>query len=489
MKPNQHLYGDSLSLLTDFYQLTMAYGYWKQGIADRLSVFNLFFRDNPFNGGYTVCCGLDYAIEFLENFKYSKEDLEFLSGLTNDNGSPMFDSQFLEYLSEMRFRCSVDAIPEGRVVFPNEPLIRVQGPIIQAQLLESPLLNMINYQSLIATKASRVCGAAGSDRVLEFGLRRAQGIDGALCASRAAYIGGCHATSNVLAGKLFNIPVAGTHAHSWVMAFDGELEAFKSYARALPDNCIFLIDTYDTIQGAKNAIEVGKILKAQGKSLIGVRIDSGDLAYFSTKVREILDSNGFESTKIVVSNDLDEYLVSSLEEQNSSIDIWGIGTKLVTAFDQPALGGVYKLAAIKKGNQWDYKIKLSEQVAKINNPGIQQVRRFSSNGTYIADMIYDVNAEPGIEPILIDPIDHTRRKKIKSEKLTYQDLLVPIFRDGKLQYESPELHQIRSLVKDELKQLDQSNRRLMNPHQYTVGLEKGLHHLKTELILNLREQL
>jgi nicotinate phosphoribosyltransferase len=467
----------------------MAYGYWKEGIADRQSVFNLFFRKNPFNGGYTICCGLDYVIEFLNEFSFSGEDLEFLATLTNDNGSVMFEPRFLDYLSKMEFSCSVDAIPEGTAVFPHEPLVRVSGPILQAQLLESPLLNMINYQSLVATKASRVSAAAGSENILEFGLRRAQGFDGALSASRAAYIGGCHATSNVLAGKVFGIPVAGTHAHSWVMAFDSELEAFKSYARALPDNCIFLIDTYDTLQGAKNAIEVGKILRSQGKSLLGVRIDSGDLAYFSTKVRELLDQNGFESTKIVVSNDLDEYLVTSLAEQRSSIDIWGVGTKLVTAFDQPALGGVYKLAAIRKKHQWEYKIKLSEQSVKINNPGIQQVRRFSREGVYIADMIYDINAEPGKTPVLVDPVDHTRRKNIKSDQLEHQDLLVPIFRQGKLQYQSPTLSEIRGKAKQELQKLDQANKRLLNPHQYTVGLEKGLHHLKTQLILNLREKI
>ena len=489
MKLFQDIYRDSLSLLTDFYQLTMAYAYWKEGIADRQSVFNLFFRSNPFNGGYTICCGLGYVIDFLEQLRFSESDLDFLATLTNANGSPMFDQEFLKYLSQMQFSCDIDAIPEGNIVFPHEPLIRVQGPIIQAQLLESVLLNMVNYQSLVATKASRVSLAAGEDQILEFGLRRAQGIDGALCASRAAFIGGCHATSNVLAGKLFGIPVAGTHAHSWVMAFESELAAFKSYAEAMPDNCIFLIDTYDTLQGARHAIEVGKILKSHGKSLIGVRIDSGDLAYFSAKVRALLDSNGFEDTKIVASNDLDEYLVSSLEEQKSSIDIWGVGTKLVTAFDQPALGGVYKLSAIEKKGKWEYKIKLSEQAIKINNPGIQQVRRFSKNGIFIADMIYDTNAEPGKEPTIVDPVDHTRRKKLKSKQLEYRDLLVPIFRSGKLQYQSPTLDQIREIAKQELDKLDKTNKRLMNPHQYSVGLEQGLYHLKTELILNLRDRL
>lgn len=485
MKLTRDIYKGSLSLLTDLYQLTMAYAYWKEGIAETESVFNLFFRHHPFKGGFTICCGLNYVIDFLNQFKFNAEDLDFLGTLKTRNGTSMFDASFLDYLSRMEFSCSLDAIPEGRVVFPHQPLIRVHGPIIQAQLIESALLNIINYQSLVATKAARISLAAEGASILEFGLRRAQGIDGALCASRAAYIGGCSATSNVLAGKIFGIPVAGTHAHSWVMAFDNELEAFRSYADALPDNCVFLIDTYDTLQGARHAIEVGKILKAQGKSLLGVRIDSGDLSYFSNQVRALLDQNGFEDTEIVASNNLDEYLVSALKEQGSAIDVWGIGTKLVTAFDQPALGGVYKLAAIRKGKDREYKIKLSEQAIKINNPGIQQVRRFSLNGSFAADMIYDVTADLGGAHVIIDPIDHTRRKRIEPG-MEYEDLLVPVFRSGKLSYQPPALDSIRDRVKEELKKLDKSIKRFVNPHQYSVGLEQGLYDQKTELVLNLR---
>ena len=466
----------------------MAYAYWKKGVAEQESVFNLFFRHNPFKGGYTVCCGLGYVIDYLNQFEFLGQDLDFLSTLRTPAGTPMFDRPFLDYLSKMKFSCDLDAIPEGRVVFPHQPLIRVQGPIIQAQILESALLNMVNYQSLVATKAARISQIAGDARILEFGLRRAQGIDGALCGSRAAYIGGCSATSNVLAGKLFGIPVAGTHAHSWVMAFENELEAFKNYADALPDNCIFLIDTYDTLRGVKHAIEVGKILVSRGKSLLGVRIDSGDLAYFSTRVRKLLDSSGFQNTKIVASNDLDEYLVSSLKGQDSSIDYWGIGTKLVTAFDQPALGGVYKLTAIRNGTEWEYKIKLSEQAVKINNPGIQQVRRYSLNGNFVADMIYDLNRGFEKNPVIVDPIDHTRRKKITSGQYEYEDLLIPIFRRGKPVYRQPDLDHIRNTVKQELAQLDSSCKRLVNPHQYSVGLERSLFDLRTELILNLRNK-
>jgi len=487
LKLTQDIYSGSLSLLTDLYQLTMAYAYWKAGLAEKESVFNLFFRENPFGGGYTICCGLSYVIDFLGQFKFTTEDLDFIKTLQNQDGSTMFEDSFIDYLGNMEFCCSLDAIPEGKVVFPHEPLIRVRGPIIQGQLIESALLNMINYQSLVATKAARINEAAKGEQVLEFGLRRAQGIDGAISASRAAYIGGCSSTSNVLAGRLFGIPVSGTHAHSWVMTFDSELEAFSSYANALPDNCVFLIDTYDTLQGARNAIEVGKSLRARGKSLIGVRIDSGDLAYLGSKVRELLDQNGFHKTKIVASNNLDENIIASLKEQDAAIDVWGVGTKLVTAFDQPALGGVYKLSAIKHGDTWHYKIKLSEQAKKVNNPGIQQVRRFLSKGSFIADMIYDINSNIGTDHLMVDPIDHTRRKKISSKNMEYEDLLVPIFDSGKLVYEDPDIHSIRKMVRNELSGLDKSIKRFVNPHDYAVGLEKSLFDQKMALTLNLRK--
>jgi nicotinate phosphoribosyltransferase len=398
----------------------------------------------------------------------------------------MFDEEFLDYLTNLEFCCNLDAIPEGRVVFPQEPLIRVQGPIIQCQLIESALLNMLNYQSLVATKASRVCVAAGGDEVVEFGMRRAQGIDGALSASRAAYIGGCSATSNVMAAKLFGIPITGTHAHSWVMTFDNEIDAFSTYARALPDNCIFLIDTYDTIKGAYHAVQIGEKLREQGKALIGVRIDSGDLAYFSQKVREILDRHDFKETIIIASNNMDEHIVSSLKAQQAPIDVWGIGTKLVTAFDQPALGGVYKLSALKNGSTWEHKLKLSEQAAKVNNPGIQQVRRFNSNGIYAGDMIYDINSEIGSDHQMIDPIDHTRRKTMSSRKSKFEDLLVPVYRAGQLVYDAPDIHSIRQFVQEELSCLDKSIKRFVNPHIYSVGLEKGLFDSKTQHILKLR---
>ena len=463
----------------------MAYAFWKEGRGEEESVFNLFFRKNPFQGGYTITCGLSYVVEYLQQFTFAEEDLQYLGSLKGHDQAPLFDQGFLEYLRNLEFSCSLEAIPEGTVVFPHEPLIRMQGPIIQCQLLESPLLNLINYQSLVATKAARVVEAARETPIMEFGLRRAQGIDGALSASRAAYIGGCSSTSNVLAGKLFGIPVAGTHAHSWVMSFDNELESFKSYAHAMPNNCIFLVDTYDTIQGIKNAIEVGKILQEQGKKLLGVRIDSGDLAYFSNRARQMLDQAGFKDAKIVASNNLDENIIASLEDQNADIDIWGVGTKLATAFDQPALGGVYKLSAIRKDGQWAYKLKLSEQTIKVNNPGIQQVRRFRENGKMIADMIYDINSPPDQPYYLIDPMDATRRKSITADT-TYSDLLIPIFKQGELVYSSPDVHEVRAKVREEMQMLDKTVKRFVNPHSYVVGLEKSLHHLKTDLILKLR---
>ena len=309
------LYRPPLALLTDLYQLTMAYGYWKLGRAEQEAVFHLFFRKPPFAGGYAVAAGLETAIEFLRAFRFDESDIAYLASLTGNDGRPLFDAEFLGHLGELRLAVDVDAMPEGTVAFGQEPLVRVRGPILQCQLLETPLLNIINFQTLIATKAARICEAAGDDSVLEFGLRRAQGIDGALSASRAAYIGGCSATSNVLAGKLFGIPVKGTHAHSWVMSFDTEAESFEQYAAVMPNNCVFLVDTYDTLDGVRQAAEVGKKLRRQGHELVGIRLDSGDLAYLSIEARKILDEAGFPDAGIVASNDLDEHLIENLRTQ------------------------------------------------------------------------------------------------------------------------------------------------------------------------------
>jgi nicotinate phosphoribosyltransferase len=489
MKTTVHDLPGAKALLTDLYQLTMAYGYWKAGKADQEAVFHLLFRKQPFNGGFTLSCGLADAIQYLQRFRFEKSDLEFLATLKGNDGKRLFEPAFLKYLGNLKLRLDVDAIPEGTVVFPQEPLVRVRGSILQAQLVETALLNLLNFQSLIATKAARVCFAAQGDPVVEFGLRRAQGIDGALTASRAAYIGGCSGTSNVLAGKVFGIPVKGTHAHSWVMSFENELEAFNTYADALPNNSIFLVDTYDTIKGVRHAIEVGKRLRKRGHKLAGIRLDSGDLAYLSVEARKMLDAAGFKHATIVGSNDLNEHLIASLKQQNAAINTWGVGTMLVTAYDQPALGGVYKLSAIRKTDgTWDHKIKLSEQAAKVTNPGILQVRRFRGGNEFIGDAIYDETRPLLRRMTIVDPADATRRKHF-STGAKYEDLLVPIFRRGKLVYNLPSLDAIRGRAQQQMAMLHPGVKRFDNPHEYPAGLELTLHKLKTELILRAKGEL
>jgi nicotinate phosphoribosyltransferase len=478
----------SVALLTDFYQLTMAHGFWKAGATDKEAVSSFFFRENPFEGGFTVLCGLHPLIEFLDDFHFDESDIRYLSSLEGDNQRPLFAHEFLEHLRSLRFACDIDAIPEGTVVFPHEPLVRVQGPIVQCQFLESLILNVMNFQTLIATKAARICQAARGQPVLEFGLRRAQGVDGALAASRAAYVGGCEGTSNVLAGKLFGIPVRGTHAHSWVMSFDEELEAFQAFAKAMPNNCILLVDTYDTLEGVRKAVEVGKRLREQGHKLAGIRLDSGDLAYLSIEARKILDAAGLQDAAIVASNDLDEHIITSLKDQGAQISSWGVGTRLVTGHDQPALGGVYKLTALRRsGGPWEYKLKLSEQTQKISTPGILQVRRYFSEDGFIADAIYDLQL--GIEEscTLVHPLDFTRRKRI-ARNTKHLDLQVPIYRGGRRVYTPPSLPEIREHARTELARLHPGIRRFVNPHVYPVGLEERLHDLKTKLILRARKQ-
>lgn len=477
------------ALLTDLYELTMARGYWKSGLAGTEAAFYLSFRQAPFGSGFTVAAGLDSAIEFLCEFRFDEPALAYLSTIPAGASGRLFDGEFLDYLKGLRFTCDVDAVPEGTVVFPHEPLLRVQGPLIEAQLVETALLNFINFQSLIATKAARVCLATQGDRVIEFGLRRAQGPDGGLSASRAAYIGGCAATSNVLAGKVFGIPVSGTHAHSWVLAFEDELAAFKAYAQAFPDKPILLVDTYDSLDGVRHAIEIGRELRRQGHELGGVRLDSGDLAYLSIQARELLDKAGFKDVAIVASNDLDEKIIISLKQQKAAINVWGVGTRLVTGHDQPALGGVYKLSALKdSGGQWRPRIKLSEQTVKINHPGLLQVRRFRSHKEFVGDAIYDVSRPLADTATIVDPTDPNRRKNFGPE-VAREELLVPILRSGEVVYASPPLSAIRQRVQDQLAMLHPGVKRLVNPHQYPAGLELSLHELKTRMILEARAQL
>jgi nicotinate phosphoribosyltransferase len=474
------------ALLTDLYQLTMAYGYWKKQMLDYEAIFHLSFRQQPFNGGYAITCGLSDAIDYLQNFEFRSDDLTYLAELRGSDGLPLFEPKFLDYLQTLHFACDIDAIPEGNVVFPHEPLLRVSGSLLQGQLFETALLNIFNFQTLIATKSARICLAAKGCPVMEFGLRRAHGPDGALAASRAAYIGGCVGTSNVLAGKVFGIPVRGTHAHSWVMSFQTEGEAFQAYAEVMPGNCVFLVDTYDSIEGIRHAVEVGRRLRSTGKDLAGIRLDSGDLSYLSIVARGILDQAGFKATQIVASNDLDEHVIASLNEQGARIDLWGVGTKLVTAFDQPALGGVYKLGAIRHENgPWQKKIKLSEQAVKVSNPGSLQVRRFEAQKEYLADMIYDELDGIPTERRIVDIADVTIQRKIPGSA-EYRDLLVPIFRRGNLVYERPSIHKMRGLVQSELGRFYTGVKRLLNPHIYPVGLELGLYENKSRLMQETR---
>lgn len=479
---------ESLSLLTDLYQITMAYGYWKTGLSKSEAVFHHFFRRAPFSGGFTIACGLQPLVRYLQNFHFSEDDLSYLKSLKNADGSILFEKAFLDELAHLKFSCDIDAVPEGTVVFPFEPLIRVQGPLIQAQILESTILNFINFATLIATKGARTCLAAKDDPVIEFGLRRAQSIDGAMTASRSAYIGGCHSTSNLLAGKEFGIPVQGTLAHSWVMLFDEELEAFKTYAECMPANCVLLVDTYDTIQGVKNAIVVGHLLKAKGKNLNAIRLDSGDLCYLSIVSRKLLDEAGLKSTKIIASNELDENIISELKRQGAKIDAWGVGTNLVTGGTQPALDGVYKLSAVRAPKKkWIYKLKLSEQMAKISNPGILQVRRFFKGSQNIADMIYDIHTDLDKDSTMVDPFDPTRQKILK-KNIKSKDLLVPIFKRGKLVYKLPTLNEIRANTQLELEGFSAGIKRFLNPHQYPVGMEETIYKKKIELIKKIREE-
>jgi nicotinate phosphoribosyltransferase len=473
-------------LLTDLYQLTMAHGYFRCGRVADEAVFHLFFRKLPFHGGYAIAAGLEPVLDFIEGFQFAADDLAYLSSLTGHDGAALFGADFLEYLAALRLRIDVDAVPEGSLVFAHEPLLRVRGSLIEAQLLETTLLNIINFQTLIATKAARVCGAARGEPVLELGLRRAQGIDGALAASRAAFIGGCTATSNVLAGKRFGIPVRGTHAHSWVMSFDTEREAFEAYADAMPNNCVLLVDTYDTLGGVQNAIAVGERLRQQGKRLLGIRLDSGDLAWLSVEARKLLDQAGFHDTSIVASNDLDEQLIESLKHQDAAISVWGVGTKLVTAYDQPALGGVYKLSMIaRNGGPLAPRIKLSEQVAKISNPGIQQVRRYSQHGQFVADCIYDEAEGIKSPETLVDPLNPARERRLDAE-LQAEDLLVPAVRKGQRVLPLASMAALQARTQASLVQLHPSVKRLANPHEYPVGLSRGLHAQRMSLVEQAR---
>lgn len=413
-------------LLTDLYQLTMGQGCWANGMAEREAVFHLSFRRAPFGEVGAVAAGLGPAIEFLAGLKFNHDEIDFLASLKGADEKPLFDSSYLDYLQQMEWKLNVSGVSEGELVFPHEPLLRIQGPMLQCQLVETALLNIMNFQTLVATKAARICEAAGDDLVLEFGLRRAQGPDGGMSASRAAYIGGCAATSNVLAGQRFGIPVKGTHAHSWVMSFDKEIDAFRAYAEAMPNNSLLLVDTYDTLNGVRNAIRVGHELRERGHDLLGVRLDSGDLASLSRDARQLLDDAGFHDAKIVASNDLHEDSIRELKAAGARIDIWGVGTMLATAYSQPALGGVYKLGAIRdEVGKWKYRVKLSNDMIKVSNPGVLQVERTRhADGSIECDRLFN-------ETDAADVVDES------------QLLLQEVIREGKIVHFPESLAKIR----------------------------------------------
>jgi nicotinate phosphoribosyltransferase len=467
----------------------MVCGYFKAGVADHEAVFHVTFRENPFGGQFTVACGLATAIDFLRAFHFTGAEVDYLGSQRGNDGKPLFDSRFLDCLRGLRLTCDVDAIPEGTLVFPNEPLIRIIGPIIQCQLLETALLNILNFQSLIATKAARVCLAAKDDPVIEFGLRRSQGVDGGLTAARAAYIGGCSGTSNLQAGHQFGIPVSGTQAHSWIMFFENELEAFKTYARAMPNNCIFLVDTYDSIDGIRHAIEIGSELRRQGHEMIGVRLDSGDGVTLSVKARRMLDKAGFANAKIVGSGDLDEYMITDLKQRGAKIDVWGVGTKLSTGQPDAALGVIYKLGAIRRpGGEWQYRIKLSEESAKVSVPGSLQIRRFyQPDGRFIADAIYETDLGVS-QPCEIVDVETEDKTKIP-RNTRYSDLLVPIFRAGQVVYERPSIEVSRDHLRKQLSCAPPGLLQLNDPVPYKIGLKRALYELRSKLIARTKAQL
>ena len=474
----------NLTLMTDLYQLTMMNGYLHFGMEKNRACFDLFYRKQGDVTAYAVAAGLEQVIDYVKNLHFTAHDIEYLAGLR------IFDEAFLEYLKTFEFTGDILALPEGTVVFPNEPIVRVIAPIMEAQLIETALLNIINHQTLIATKAARVVQAAGDDTVLEFGLRRAQGPDAGIYGARAAMIGGCNATSNVFAGQMYNTIISGTHAHSWVMSFPDELTAFRNYAEVFPTNCLLLVDTYDTLKsGVPNAITVFNELRAKGYEPIGIRLDSGDLAFLSRQARRMLDDAGFPNAKIVASGDLDENLIWDLKAQGAAIDVWGVGTKMITSSNNPALGGVYKLAAEEVDGQFVPRIKISENPIKVTNPGVKQLYRFydKRTGKALADLIaLEEEDFTSGEPFeLFDPENTWKRMTICEYEA--RKLLVPIFEGGKLVYESPSLNAIAAYAKHEKDTFWDEYKRLNRPHRYKVDLSQKLYDLKHELLSKQRK--
>lgn len=480
----------NLTLLTDLYELTMMQGYFKHKSANETVIFDLFYRSNPCGNGYSIMAGLEQAIKYIKELHFTKQDIEYLRSLN------LFEENFLDYLADFKFTGDIYAIPEGTVIFPREPLIKVIAPIMEAQLVETALLNIINHQSLIATKAARVCYATKGDGVMEFGLRRAQGPDAGIYGARAAVIGGCIGTSNVLAGELFDVPVKGTHAHSWIMSFPDEYTAFKTYAEIYPQACTLLVDTYDTLKsGVPNAIRVFSEMRASGITLknYGIRLDSGDLAYLSKKARKMLDEAGFTDAVISASNDLDEYVIESLKAQGAAITSWGVGTNLITAKDNPAFGGVYKLAAIQdKEGQFIPKIKLSENSEKVTNPGNKKIYRIydKESGKLKADLIcMDDEIYTEDQPIkLFSPTEPWKKTKLEPGSFTLRELMVQVFKQGKCVYESPKVMDIRAYCLKEQDTLWEETKRFVNPHKVYVDLSQKLYDTKIALLDQMSEK-
>jgi len=468
------------ALLTDFYELTMAAGYLEQGKLSDTATFDLYYRHNPFKGGYGIAAGLEDAVRAIVDARFDREDLQYLRSLRFPAGTRAFSDDFLRYLASYRFNGHIRAVPEGTVVFPNEPILEVSGNLIECQMVETALLCHINFQTLVATKAARIWEAANRGVVIEFGLRRAQGPDGALSACRAAFIGGADGTSNVLGSARLGIPARGTHGHSWIQAFASELEAFRAYACSFPDDCTLLVDTYDTLKsGVPNAIRVAKELERNGHRLAGMRIDSGDLAFLSQRSRHMLDQEGLSYVKIVASNELDEYIISDILAQGGKVDIWGVGTNLVTGSGEGggALGGVYKMVE----HNGRPKIKLSANPEKMTNPGIKKVVRFYEGELMDADALADDSEDLSTYGVLIvDPNNPLRRKKLNSGRRV--ELLTPVVNSGQILCEFPSLEQIRNHRKEQLSQLHESHKRLHNPHEYKVGLTYALWQKKEQML-------
>ena len=474
----------NLTLLTDLYELTMMQGYFENEDVNQTVIFDMFYRSNPEGNGYAICAGLEQLIDYVKNLHFTEDEIDYLKSLG------IFKPAFLAYLRDFRFTGDIYAIPEGTVIFPREPLVKVIAPIMQAQLIETALLNIINHQSLIATKTARIVRAAQGDGVMEFGCRRAQGPDAAIYGARAAIIAGCVGTSNVLCGQMFHVPVSGTHAHSWIMSFPDELSAFRAYAKLYPDSCILLIDTYDTLDsGLPHAIQVFKELREQGihPKRYGIRMDSGDLAYLSKKVKAALDAEGFTDAIISASNDLDEGLIGSLKAQGATINSWGVGTNLITSKDCPAFGGVYKLAAIwnEPEQRFEPKIKISENAEKITNPGDKKIYRiYDAQGMIVADLIALADEEfSSKDPLLLfDPIETWKKTLLPGGSYSMRELLVPVFRKGDCVYESPSVKEIQNICRRELNTLWEESKRFEYPHQTYVDLSRKLWNLKNNLL-------